>query len=77
MSSSPIVRCPICREPVEATDEALSAHSKRHSTWEMLRYAWRTDKRWVFIALGLAVIAGLVLLAPVLAVREWLLELLR
>jgi len=38
---SATVRCPICREPFERTEEAFDAHMKTHTTVEMIRAGWR------------------------------------
>jgi hypothetical protein len=44
IEQSPLMRCPVCREPVQSTERALWVHLGTHSTAELLRYLWRKRK---------------------------------
>lgn len=65
--SSPIIRCPVCRDAVQASEDAWDAHMRTHSTWAMLRATWRQDRRYAVLAV---LLGALVVIAAALAWYE-------
>lgn len=61
--NSPIIRCPICRDAVEATEPALAAHdkAKKHTDWQKFRSLWHLDRRAALFIGAAEVVAVLVL----------------
>lgn len=61
--NSPLIRCPICRDVIEATDEAFDAHIKTHSSIEMYRAMWQRSKLYTIRTFALQALIVLALLA--------------